>query len=63
MGAPSGGRERSRRSGGAAMKTLWRIPSDAPAMVLEVNFGPHSLDVAAEVARLGMVDGNPCVAD
>ncbi|MGC2007787.1 AAA family ATPase, partial [Trebonia sp.] len=42
LGAPEPDLAWSRRLGGAAMELLWRLAADAPAVVIEANFRPHS---------------------
>src|SRR5579859_4750782 len=39
---PWSGRQWSRWLGGAAMELLWSLAADAPSVVLEANFRPHS---------------------
>ena len=42
LGAPVSDLAWSNRLGGAAMELLWALAADAPAVVLEANFRPHS---------------------
>ena len=42
FGAPDSDLAWSRRLGGAAMELLWALAADAPAVVIEANFRPHS---------------------
>jgi predicted kinase len=42
LGAPAPDLAWSRRLGAAAMELLWTLAADAPAVVLEANFRPHS---------------------
>lgn len=42
LGAPEADLGWSRRLGGAAMELLWALAADAPAVVIEANFRPHS---------------------
>jgi predicted ATPase len=42
FGAPDCDLAWSRRLGGAAMELLWALAADAPAVVIEANFRPHS---------------------
>jgi len=42
FGAPDADRAWSRRLGAAAMELLWALAADAPAVVIEANFRPHS---------------------
>lgn len=42
FGAPGPDLAWSRRLGGAAMELLWALAADAPAVVIEANFRPHS---------------------
>jgi predicted kinase len=42
LGAPEPDLAWSRKLGGAAMELLWALAADAPAVVIEANFRPHS---------------------
>ena len=42
LGAPAADLAWSRRLGAAAMELLWALAADAPAVVIEANFRPHS---------------------
>jgi predicted kinase len=42
LGAPEPDRAWSRRLGAAAMELMWALAADAPAVVIEANFRPHS---------------------
>ena len=42
LGAPEADLAWSRWLGGAAMELLWALVGDAPSVVLEANFRPHS---------------------
>jgi predicted kinase len=42
LGAPEPDLAWSRRLGAAAMELLWRLPADAPAVVIEANFRPYA---------------------
>jgi predicted kinase len=53
LGAPQADLAWSRRLGGAAMELLWALAADAPAVVLEANFRPHSEYERARIAGLG----------
>jgi predicted kinase len=53
LGAPEADLAWSRRLGGAAMELLWALAADAPAVVLEANFRPHSEYERAKIAALG----------
>src|SRR5579859_1243575 len=53
LGAPEADRPWSRRLGGAAMELIWALASDAPAVVLEANFRPHSEYERDRITALG----------
>jgi predicted kinase len=53
LGAPPADLAWSRRLGGAPMELLWALASDAPAVVLEANFRPHSEYERGRIAALG----------
>ena len=42
LSSPPGDREWSRTLGATAMELMWRLAEDAPAVILEANFRPHS---------------------
>ena len=50
---PWSGRQWSRWLGGAAMELLWSLAADAPAVVLEANFRPHSEYERGRITGLG----------
>jgi predicted kinase len=52
LGAPEPDLAWSRRLGGAAMELLWELAADAPAVVIEANFGPYSEYERAKLAGL-----------
>jgi predicted kinase len=52
FGAPEPDRAWSRRLGGAAMELLWALAADAPAVVIEANFRPHSEYERAKLSGL-----------
>ena len=52
FGAPESNLAWSRRLGGAAMELLWALAADAPAVVIEANFRPHSEYEKAKLAAL-----------
>jgi len=56
LGAPVADRAWSRRLGAAAMELLWALAADAPSIVLEANFRPHS---AYERGRIGSLAARP----
>jgi predicted kinase len=56
LGAPEPDLAWSRRLGGAAMELLWTLAADAPAVVLEANFRPHS---AYERGRISALCARP----
>jgi hypothetical protein len=56
LGAPVADRAWSRRLGAAAMELLWALAADAPSVVLEANFRPHS---AYERDRIGALPARP----
>ena len=60
LGAPAADLAWSRRLGGAAMELLWALAADAPAVVMEANFGPHSDYERGRISALGgrMVEVN-----
>jgi predicted kinase len=43
----------SRKLGGAAMELMWMLAAEAPAVVLEANFRPHSGHERGKIAGLG----------
>lgn len=43
----------SRKLGGAAMELMWMLAAEAPAVVLEANFRPHSDYERGKIAGLG----------
>ena len=53
LGAPAADRPWSRRLGGAAMELIWALAADAPAVVLEANFRPHSEYERGRITGLG----------
>jgi predicted kinase len=53
LGAPAPDRAWSRRLGAAAMELLWALGADAPAVVLEANFRPHSAYERGRITALG----------
>lgn len=53
LGGPPVDRPWSRRLGGAAMELIWALAADAPAVVLEANFRPHSEYERDRIAGLG----------
>jgi hypothetical protein len=53
LGAPAADLAWSRRLGGAAMELLWALAADAPAVVLEANFRPHSDYERDRISALG----------
>ncbi len=53
LGAPPADLAWSRRLGGAAMELLWALAADAPAVVLEANFRPHSDYERGRISALG----------
>ena len=53
LGAPPVDLAWSRKLGGAAMELLWALAADAPAVVLEANFRPHSEYERGRIAALG----------
>jgi predicted kinase len=53
LGAPEPDLTWSRRLGGTAMELLWRLAADAPAVVIEANFRPHSAYERDKLAGLG----------
>ena len=61
FGAPDADRAWSRRLGAAAMELLWALAADAPAVVIEANFRPHS---EYERGKLTGLAGGPsrCIA-
>jgi len=52
LGAPEPDRAWSRRLGAAAMELLWALAADAPAVVIEANFRPHSEYQRAKLSGL-----------
>src|ERR1700749_1950781 len=52
FGAPDSDLAWSRRLGGAAMELLWALAADAPAVVIEANFRPHSEYEKAKLSAL-----------
>ena len=56
FGAPESELAWSRRLGGAAMELLWALAADAPAVVIEANFRPHS---GYETAKLSALAARP----
>jgi predicted kinase len=56
FGAPESNLAWSRRLGGAAMELLWALAADAPAVVIEANFRPHS---EYEKAKLSALAAHP----
>jgi predicted kinase len=52
FGAPGSDLAWSRRLGGAAMELLWALAADAPAVVIEANFRPHSEYEKAKLSGL-----------
>jgi len=52
LGAPEPDLAWSRRLGGAAMELLWALAADAPAVVIEANFRPHSQYQRARLSGL-----------
>jgi predicted kinase len=52
FGAPESDLAWSRRLGGAAMELLWALAADAPAVVIEANFRPHSEYEKAKLSAL-----------
>src|SRR5690348_5875164 len=42
LGGPPGDLAWSRKVGGAAMETLWRLAEQSAGAILEANFRPHS---------------------
>src|SRR4249919_3597083 len=52
LGAPESDLAWSRRLGGAAMELLWALAADAPAVVIEANFRPHSEYEKAKLSDL-----------
>ena len=52
LGAPEPDLAWSRRLGGAAMELLWALAADAPAVVIEANFRPHSEYERAKLSGL-----------
>ena len=52
LGAPASDLAWSRRLGGAAMELLWALAADAPAVVIEANFRPHSQYERAKLSGL-----------
>src|SRR6185503_20318251 len=52
FGAPDADRAWSRRLGAAAMELLWALAADAPAVVIEANFRPHSEYEKAKLSAL-----------
>jgi predicted kinase len=52
LGAPEPDRAWSRSLGAAAMELLWRLAADAPAVVIEANFRPHSNYERAKLSGL-----------
>lgn len=53
LGAPEPDLAWSRRLGAAAMELLWALAADAPAVVIEANFRPHSDYQRAKLSGLG----------
>jgi predicted kinase len=53
LGAPEADRPWSRWLGGAAMELIWALAADAPAVVLEANFRPHSEYERRQITGLG----------
>ena len=56
LGAPVADRAWSRRLGAAAMELLWALAADAPSVMLEANFRPHS---PYERDRIGALAARP----
>src|SRR5258708_16305412 len=56
LGAPAPDLAWSRRLGAAAMELLWALAADAPAVVLEANFRPHS---SYEQNRISALSARP----
>ena len=54
LGAPAPDLAWSRRLGGAAMELLWALAADAPAVVIEANFRPHSDYERAKLSALAV---------
>ena len=54
LGAPVPDLAWSRRLGAAAMELLWALAADAPAVVLEANFRPHSAYERDRIAALAV---------
>ena len=52
LGVPEPDLAWSRRLGGAATELLWALAADAPAVVLEANFRPHSAYERGRIAAL-----------
>jgi predicted kinase len=52
LGAPEPDRAWSRRLGASAMELLWALAADAPAVVIEANFRPHSEYQRAKLSGL-----------
>ena len=52
LGGPPGDLAWSRKVGGAAMETLWRLAEQSAGCVLEANFRPHSDYERGRLARL-----------
>jgi predicted kinase len=54
FGAPEPDRGWSCRLGAAAMELLWALAADAPAVVIEANFRPHSEYERAKLSALAV---------
>jgi adenylylsulfate kinase-like enzyme len=52
LGAPESDLAWSRRLGGAVMELLWALAADAPDVVIEANFRPHSEYEKAKLSGL-----------
>ena len=52
LGAPEPDLAWSRRLGASAMELLWALAADAPAVVIEANFRPHSEYQRAKLSGL-----------
>ena len=53
LAPPPGDLRWSRRLGAAAMELLWSVAADAPSVVLEANFRPHSAYERSKLLSLG----------
>lgn len=52
LGGPPGDLPWSRKLGGAAMETLWRLAEQSAGAILEANFRPHSAYERGRLERL-----------